>query len=156
MCNVESLRWRLDGHDGVSNHQPHHCLLNRLFGCKSKKTSKLRVIRLCSPHKWPVTRKMFPFHDVIMVKLCIDIFVSRTNQVFSFGPQKPLLCIIVPNYGSDEAKMKLITLPLSKHQNLNCRISNFPSDFWITTNICYLKLSVDGNWKLVSRFPQPQ
>ena len=66
------LRWRHNGHDGVSNHQPHHCLLNRLFGCRSKKTSKLRVTGLCagnSPgtvHKWPVTRKMFPFDDVIM------------------------------------------------------------------------------------------
>ena len=28
--------------DGVSNHQPHDCLLNRLFGRRSKKTSKLR------------------------------------------------------------------------------------------------------------------
>ena len=25
-----------------------------------------------SPHKWPVTRKMFPFDDVIMVHECID------------------------------------------------------------------------------------
>ena len=33
--------------NGVSNHQPHHCLLNRLFGCRSNNTSKLRVIGLC-------------------------------------------------------------------------------------------------------------
>ena len=32
---------------GVSNHQPHNCLLNRLFGNRSKKTSKLRVTGLC-------------------------------------------------------------------------------------------------------------
>ena len=43
-----SLRWRQNGHDGVSNHQPHHCLLNRLFGCRSKKTSKIRVTGLCA------------------------------------------------------------------------------------------------------------
>ena len=43
-----ALRWRHNGHDGVSNHQPHHCLLNRLFGCNSKKTSKLRVTGLCA------------------------------------------------------------------------------------------------------------
>ena len=43
-----SLQWRHNGHDGVSNHQPHHCLLNYLFGCRSKKTSKLRVIGLCA------------------------------------------------------------------------------------------------------------
>ena len=43
-----SLRWRRNGHGCVSNHQPHHCLLNRLFGCRSKKTSKLRVTGLCA------------------------------------------------------------------------------------------------------------
>ena len=45
---MESLRWRHNGQDGVLNHQPHHCLLNRLFGCRSKKTSKLRVTGLCA------------------------------------------------------------------------------------------------------------
>ena len=43
-----SLQWRLNGHDGVSNHQPHQCLLNRLFRRRSKKTSKLRVTGLCA------------------------------------------------------------------------------------------------------------
>ena len=42
------LGWRHNGQDGVSNHQPHHCLLNRLFGWRSKKTSKLRVTGLCA------------------------------------------------------------------------------------------------------------
>ena len=42
------LRWRHNDHDGVSNHQPHHCLLNCLFGRRSKKTSKLRVTGLCA------------------------------------------------------------------------------------------------------------
>ena len=38
-----SLQWRHNGRDSVSNHQPHDCLLNRLFRRRSKKTSKLRV-----------------------------------------------------------------------------------------------------------------
>ena len=42
-----SLRWRHNGRDGVSNHQPHDFLLNRLFRRRSKKTSKLRVTGLC-------------------------------------------------------------------------------------------------------------
>ena len=42
-----ALQWRYNGCDGVSNHQPHDCLLNRLFRRKSKKTSKLRVAGLC-------------------------------------------------------------------------------------------------------------
>ena len=35
--------WRHNDHNSVSNHQPHGCLLNRLFRRRSKKTSKLRV-----------------------------------------------------------------------------------------------------------------
>ena len=41
------LLWRHNGHDSVSNHQPHECLLNCLFRRRSKKTSKLRVTGLC-------------------------------------------------------------------------------------------------------------
>ena len=72
---VCALRWRHNDHDSVSNYQPHGCLLNRLFRRRSKKTSKFRVTGLCvgnspgpvnSPHKGPITRKMFPFDDVIM------------------------------------------------------------------------------------------
>ena len=43
-----SLRWRHNECDSVSNHQPHDCLLNRLFKRRSKKTSKLRVTGLCA------------------------------------------------------------------------------------------------------------
>ena len=75
--SVEPLQWRHDEHDiwclNSSNHQPHDCLLNRLFRRRSKNTSKLRVSGLCegnspvnSPHKGPVTRKMFPSDDVIV------------------------------------------------------------------------------------------
>ena len=45
---THSLRWRQNGRDSVSNHQPHDCLLNRLFRRRSKKTSKLRVTGLCA------------------------------------------------------------------------------------------------------------
>ena len=40
---MHALQWRHNERDGVSNHQPDDCLLNGLFGCRSKKTSKLRV-----------------------------------------------------------------------------------------------------------------
>ena len=72
---LSRLQWRQNDHDGVSNHQPHGCLLNRLFRRRPKKTLKLRVTGLCagnspgpvnSPHKGPVTRKLFPFDGVIM------------------------------------------------------------------------------------------
>ena len=43
-----TLQWRHNGFDGVSTDQPHHCLLNRLFGRRWKKTSKFRVTGLCA------------------------------------------------------------------------------------------------------------
>ena len=58
-----TLRWYHNGPDGVSNHQPHHCLLNRLFRRRSKKTSKLRVNGLCVGNS-PVTGE-FPAQRAI-------------------------------------------------------------------------------------------
>ena len=82
---VNSLQLRHNGCDSVSNNQPHDCLLFRLFKWRSKKTSKLRVTASLafvrgihrspanSPHKWPVTRKMFPFDDVIVCNAFVFI-----------------------------------------------------------------------------------
>ena len=49
-----TLQWRHNGHDSVSNHHPHDCLLNRLFRRRWKKTSKLCVTGLCVGNS-PVT-----------------------------------------------------------------------------------------------------
>ena len=49
-----TLQWRHNGHDGVSIHQPHDCILNRLFRRWSKTTSKPRVTGLCEGNS-PVT-----------------------------------------------------------------------------------------------------
>ena len=94
-----SLQWRHKGRDGVSNHQPHHCLLNRLFRRRSGKnqsSASLAFVReihrwpVNFPHKWPVTWKMFPFDDVIIpwlrntvrpiCSLWYNIRVSGTNM----------------------------------------------------------------------------
>ena len=85
---VWALLWRHNGHNSVSNHQPYDCLLRRLFRRRSKQTSKLRVTGLCAgnspgpvnfPHKWPVTRKMFPFDDVIMGYYVLQKVGSRSQ-----------------------------------------------------------------------------
>ena len=87
---THSLHWRHNDHNGVSIHQPHGCLLNRLFRRRSEKKSKLRVTGLCvgkspgpvnSPHKGPVTRKMFPFDDVIMEAMWSQTCWSTLAQV---------------------------------------------------------------------------
>ena len=75
-----TLQWRHNGHNGVSNHQPHHCLHNRLFRRRTKKTPKLRATGLCTGNspmtgEFPAQRgsdeKMLPFDDVIMILTCV-------------------------------------------------------------------------------------
>ena len=51
---VDTLHWRHNERDGVSNHRRLDGLLNRLFRRRSKKTSKLRVTGLCEGNS-PVT-----------------------------------------------------------------------------------------------------
>ena len=48
------LLWRHNGRDGISNHQPRDCLLNRLFRRRSTKSSKPCVTGLCAGNS-PVT-----------------------------------------------------------------------------------------------------
>ena len=71
-----SLQRRHNERDGVSKHQPHDRLLNRLFRRRSMKTSKLCVTGLCAgnspvtgefPAKGSVTRTMLPFDEVVML-----------------------------------------------------------------------------------------
>ena len=78
--------WRHNGLDGVSNHQPNHCLLSRYSSAdqrKHKSSASLAFMRgihrrpVNSPHKWPVTRKRFPFNDVFM-----KIEMSPVCQLF--------------------------------------------------------------------------
>ena len=79
------LQWRHNERDGVSNHQPHVCLLNRLFRRRPKKTSKLCVTALCEGNS-PVTGE-FPtekasnaeiffiwwhHHDIVWLRLGVD------------------------------------------------------------------------------------
>ena len=75
---VASLQWRHNGRDGISNHQPHDYLLNRLFRRGSKKTTKsasLAFVRRI--HRWPVN---FPHKGPVM--RCFDIsFAVRLNKL---------------------------------------------------------------------------
>ena len=85
-----TLQWRHNDSDGVSNHQPHDSSLHRLFRCRSKKTSKLRVTGLCAgnspvtgefPAQRPVTQKMFPFDDVIMKYTSVPIALHYIRRM---------------------------------------------------------------------------
>ena len=73
----EQIQWLYNERDVILNYRRLDCLFNRLLWHRSKRTPKLRVTGLCewigfhrwpvnSPHRCPVTRKMFPFDDVIV------------------------------------------------------------------------------------------
>ena len=62
--------------DGVLNHQPHHCLLNRLFRPRTKKTSKLLVTGLCVGNS-PMTGE-FP---VQMTSNAANVSIWRRHHV---------------------------------------------------------------------------
>ena len=95
---VTSLHWRHNGLDSVSNHQPHDCLLNRLFGRRSKKTSKLRVTGLCAgtspgtgefPAQMTSYAENVLFDDGIMfcykiVATCGKLQLGETRRYFQF------------------------------------------------------------------------
>ena len=93
-----TLQWRHNGHDGVSNNQSYDCLLNRLFRWRLKKTSKLRVTGLSEgnspvtgefPAQRPVTRKMFPFDDVIIFGSQVLIYTDREDTELLWIPSSP-------------------------------------------------------------------
>ena len=73
--HLNTFLWRHNGRDGVLNHQPHDCYSTVNSGAdqtKHQRSASLAFRReihrwpVNSPHKWPVTPKMFPFDNVIM------------------------------------------------------------------------------------------
>ena len=97
-----SLKWRHSERDGVSNHQHHDCLSNGLFRRKSKKTSAALVFvwgihrwPVNSPHKGPVTRKMFPYDDVIM------LWIRMTSQTLWQSSYQKMVVNVATNYNTE-------------------------------------------------------
>ena len=78
-CRITMTSW---WRDGVQNHQPHRCLLNRLFRRRSRKTSKLRVTGLCAGNS-PVTGE-FPAQ---MGSNAENVFIWWRHHGTSFSAQ---------------------------------------------------------------------
>ena len=115
-----TLQWCHNGRDSVSNHQPHHCLLNRLFGCRSKKTSKLRVTGLCAGNS-PGTGE-FPtqvastaenvsiwwrHHHLLQVQPHVQWRSTKSGPVF--------VLIILKNWKNNETEKIGLATPLLLH-----------------------------------------
>ena len=104
---ISSLQWRHNERNGVSNHQPHDCLLYCLLRRRSKKTSKLRVtgryegnslVTGVFPAQRASNTEMFPLDDVIM---CSDRGILRSESHW-YGKDINLTSMIVVSRGVDK------------------------------------------------------
>ena len=84
-----SLRWRHNERDGVSNHQPHDCLLNRQSSASLAFVRRIHRGPVNSPHKWPVTRKMSPFDDVMYILILTQSSIDSTFRIIIACYQTP-------------------------------------------------------------------
>ena len=94
-----TLRWRHNDHAGVSNHQPHGCLLNRLFRRKSKKTSKLRVTGLCvgnSPGTGEFSAQMASYAENVSIWWRHHVFGNVQPPVFHHYWPRPGVGVTKP------------------------------------------------------------
>ena len=95
-----TLQWRHNERNDVSNHLRLHCLLNRMFGRRSKKTSKL--------HRWiPLTKGQLHeklFH--LMTSSCINYMDKVLDKLFAYFKSK--LFYRGPVTSNDVLKDKLI------------------------------------------------
>ena len=101
---ITSLHWRDNDHDGVSNHRPHGCLLNRLFKRRSKKASKLRVIGLCvgdSPGTGEFPAQMASNAENVSIWWRHHVHDKLISYRFM---QRHIICLGLTGHGKDIAK----------------------------------------------------
>ena len=87
----EALQWCHNEHHRVSNHQPHEWIYSGTDQRKHQSSASLAFMwgiyqwPLNSPHKGPVTRKMFPFDDLIMENLTFAVqnFLRKYMIIFA-------------------------------------------------------------------------
>ena len=81
------LQWRHNGPHRISNRQPHHCLLIRLFGHRSRKAAKLHVTGLCAGNS--LVTGEFPAQMVsnsenVSIRWCHHALRSLWSQVVDY------------------------------------------------------------------------
>ena len=123
-----SLQWRHNGRDGISNHQPHHCLLNHLFRHRSKKTSKLRITGLCvgnSPVTGEFPTQMASNAENVSIWWCLHVFTEKTQPYWYGDP------IINHRWLSDHLRfIKGILIPIKKLFSVNRDMIQLRYDFF--------------------------
>ena len=141
-----SLQWHHNGHDGVSNHQPHDCLLNRLFRCRSKKTSKLHIIGLCVGNS-PVTGD-FPVQMDSKVEN-VSIWSWWLHQMETF-PALLAICVGNSPVPGEFPTQRPVTRKFDVYFDLrlNKRLCKQTWGWWLETLLCPLwrHSNVTSSW----------
>ena len=71
------LRWRHNGRDGISNHQPHDCLLNRLFGADQSKHQSSASLAFV----WGIHRgRWIPHTNGQLRRKCFHLMTSSCHE----------------------------------------------------------------------------
>ena len=120
---LSSLQWRNNELDGVSNHQPHDCLLKRLFKRRSKKSSKLRVTGLYAGNS-PVTN----YFHVQITSNAENVSILWRHHIHSFLATR-ILCFLFNTSCHPAGITGAIILPHSRIQiNFQIAATSLKSD----------------------------
>ena len=90
----EPLRWHHNEGDGISNHQPHDCLLKHLFRRRSKETSKLHITGICAGNslltgEFPIQKANNAENVSIWWRLHVQTFYIKPCYIRRFCFQPP-------------------------------------------------------------------
>ena len=93
LFNLDMICCHYNERHGVSNHQPHDCVLNRFSGSDQRKhqsSASLAFVRgihrwrVNFPHKGPVMRRMFSLDDVMISQFSGNEIIGESAKGFVF------------------------------------------------------------------------
>ena len=149
---TNTLQIRHNERDNVSNHQRIDCLPNVCSGADQRKhqhSLSLASVRGIYQwpadflHKGPVTRKMFPFDDVIMIWHFLDLWLFTFFQYFwhtpsslrpAFQGNKTNVVVLFELWYHSYPKHKFQTRFKTRNRPKVCCQSLFQNIFWCTIN----------------------
>ena len=129
-------QWCHNECDGISNHQPHDCLLSRLFRHRSKKTSKLRITGLCAGNS-PVIGE-FPAQrasNAENVQSCQSQYSACSHLCPLMSTQHSTLRRVPERCSDQKKKVHLLTPKLSSLCLSIMTLTRLSDPWYLTLNI---------------------
>ena len=124
---IDTFQWRHNERDGVSNHQPHDCMLNRLFRRRSKKISKPCFTGFCEGNS--------PVNDEFPAQHLIQNFCSWWRHQMETSSVLLAICVgNSPVTGKFPAQRPVTrSFDIFFHLRLNKQLSTQSSGWWFET-----------------------